>query len=165
VQHPRANGQAEKAVDTVKQALRKMCLQKHRLDDWDTDVVWLCLGYNCSPHSSHSFTPYELMYARQPIVPPAVSSSISQPLAFDDPASAAADLLARKQLVQQRCWANLRIAQHRDQRRYEVVRSGQSPPRIYRFIPGNYVYTQQHQRHTTLQPRARQAILRVSQVC
>uniref|UniRef100_A0A383WKL0 Integrase catalytic domain-containing protein n=1 Tax=Tetradesmus obliquus TaxID=3088 RepID=A0A383WKL0_TETOB len=113
VQHPRANGQAEKAVDTVKQALRKMCLDKYRLDEWDTDVAWLCLGYNCSPHSSHSFTPYELMYARPPVVPPAVRSSISQPLDLDDPAAAAADLLARKQLVQQRCpaaMANLPIA-------------------------------------------------------
>jgi transposase InsO family protein len=167
VQHPRANGQAEKAVDTVKQALRKMCLDKYRLDEWDTDVAWLCLGYNCSPHSSHSFTPYELMYARPPVVPPAVRSSVSQPLDFDDPAAAAADLLARKQLVQQRCpaaMANLRIAQHRDQRRYEVVRSGQNRPRIYRFMPGDYVYTQQHQRHTTLQPHARPAILRVSEI-
>jgi hypothetical protein len=124
--HPQANGQAEKAVDIVKRALRKMCLQRHKLEDWDTDVAWLALGYRCSPHSSTGFTPYELLYARRPVVPPAVRSGMQQPLQHDDPAAAATDLLQRKQLVQRLCpeaLENLSVAQHRDQRRYAVVRS------------------------------------------
>jgi hypothetical protein len=165
--HPQANGQAEKAVDIVKRALRKMCLQRHRLDDWDTDVAWLSLGYRCSPHSSSGFAPYELMYARRPVVPPAVRSGMQQPLQFDDPAAAATDLLQRRELVQRLCpeaLENLSIAQHRDQRRYAVVRSKGYQPRMYRFQPGDYVYTQQLQRHSTLQPQAKPSILRVKQV-
>lgn len=165
--HPQANGQAEKAVDIVKRALRKMCLQRHQLEDWDTDVAWLCMGYRCSPHSSSGFTPYELLYARRPVVPPAVRSGMQQPLQLDDPAVAATDLLQRRQLVQRLCpeaLENLSIAQHRDQRRYAVVRSKGYQPRMYRFQPGDYVYTQQLQRHSTLQPQAKPSILRVKQV-
>jgi hypothetical protein len=165
--HPQANGQAEKAVDIVKQALRKMCLQRHKLDDWDSDVAWLSLGYRCSPHSSTGFAPYELLFARKPVAPPAVRSSMQQPLAVDDPAAAAVDLLQRKQLVQRLCpeaLENLTIAQQRDQRRYAFVRSKGYQPRVYRFQPGDYVYVKQQQRHSTLQPQARPSILRVRQV-
>lgn len=165
--HPQANGQAEKAVQTVKKALRTMCLQRQKLEDWDTDVAWLALGYRCTPHYSTGFAPYELMFARQAVVPPAVRSSMQQQLNYDDPAAAATDLLQRKQLVQQRCpeaLSNLSIAQHRDQQRYALVRSAGYQPRVYRFQPGDYVYIQQQQRHSTLQPNARPSILRVKQV-
>ncbi len=162
--HPQANGQAEKAVDIVKRALRKMCLQRHKLDDWDTDVAWLSLGYRCSPHSSTGFAPYELMYARKPVAPPAVRAALQSHLDMDDPAAAAVDLLRRKELVQRLCpeaLANLSIAQQRDQRRYALVRSKLYQPRVYRFQPGDYVYVKQQQRHSTLQPQARPSILRV----
>jgi len=165
--HPQANGQAEKAVDIVKRALRKMCLQRHKLDDWDADVVWLTLGYRCSPHSSTGFAPYELMLARRPVAPPAVRSAMHEKLQVDDPAAAATDLLQRKQLVQRMCpeaLENLSIAQQRDQRRYAVVRSKDYQPRMYRFQPGDYVYVKQQQRHTTLQPQARPGIFRIKQV-
>lgn len=165
--HPQANGQAEKAVDIVKRALRKMCLQRHKLDDWDTDVAWLTLGYRCSPHSSTGFAPYELMFARKPVAPPAVSTALQQQLQLDDPAAAAMDLIQRKQLVQRLCpeaLQNLSIAQHRDKRRYALLRSKGYQPRVYRFQPGDYVYVKQQHRHSTLQPQARPSILRVRQV-
>jgi hypothetical protein len=167
VAHPRANGQAEKAVAVVKTALKKMCLKRHSLEDWDTDVAWLALGYRCSPHSSTGFTPYELMYARQAIVPPAVRSGMQQPIDYDSPEKAATDLLVRKAYVQKKCpeaLQNLSIAQHRDQRRYAVTRSAGYQPRVYRFQEGDFVYLQQLQRHSTLQPKARPSILRVQQV-
>jgi hypothetical protein len=165
--HPQANGQAEKAVGTVKQALRKMCLQHNRLEEWDSHIAWLALGYRCTPHSSTGFAPYELMYARQPVIPPAIKEAMSKPLDYDDPAAAAVDLLQRKELVQRLCpeaLQNLSISQQRDQRRYAVVRSEGYTPRMYRFQPGDFVYLLQPQRHSTLQPRAKPSILRVLKV-
>lgn len=165
--HPQANGQAEKAVATVKQALRKMCLQRHSMEDWDTDVAWLALGYRCSPHSSTGFTPYELLYARQAVVPPAIRSAVLQPINYDSQQTAVSDLLQRKELVQRLCpeaLANLQIAQQRDQLRYAAVRSPGYQPRVYSFQPGDYVYLKQHNRVYTLQPHARPSILRVHKV-
>ncbi|KAF6251272.1 hypothetical protein COO60DRAFT_655092 [Scenedesmus sp. NREL 46B-D3] len=47
--HPAANGAAENSVHIVKSALKKMCLQHLNMRDWDMEVPWLLLGYNCSP--------------------------------------------------------------------------------------------------------------------
>eukprot|EP00775_Hariotina_reticulata_P005639 gene5639-biopygen7440 len=163
--HPRANGQAEKAVHIVKRALSTMSVQKHAADGWDRDVAFL--GYNCSTHSSTGYSPYQLMHVRQPIAPPAIRSSMAQPIDYEDESAAAEDLHQRQLWVQQHmpeALENLKIAQHRDQKRYAVVRSAAYQPRVYRFQPGDYVYVQQLQRHNTLQPHAKPVILRVVQV-
>ena len=115
------------------------------------------------------FSPYELLYARPPVMPPAAAAQCEKELLYDDPAAAAADLVQRRQILQQRVPAalgNLAIAQQRDQLRYAVVRSGSYQPRIFSFQPGDYVYVkqQQQQQHNTLQPKARGEILRVVQV-
>eukprot|EP00775_Hariotina_reticulata_P009673 gene9673-biopygen11573 len=123
--HPRANGQAEKAVHVVKRALSTMCIQKHDTEDWDDDVAFLMLGYNCSTHSSTGYSPYLLMHARQPIAPPAVRTGMVQPLDYEDESAAAEDLLQWQRWVQQHmpeALENLSIAQHRDQKRYAVVK-------------------------------------------
>jgi len=167
VAHPRANGQAERAVQTVKTALRAMCLQRERLDDWDSDVAQLALAYNCSTSSSSGFKPYELMFARPAHVPPAAAGTMQPAIDYEDPAAAAADLMSRKEMLQRHVPAamnNLAIAQHRDQRRYAVVRSGKYQPRVYRFQVGDFVYVQQQQQHSTLQPKAMPQVVRVVEV-
>jgi transposase InsO family protein len=165
--HPQANGQAEKAVHIVKTALTKMCQSRRSLSNWDEDVAWLMLGYRCSPQSSTGFTPYELMFARPPVVPPATLQLLSQPLDYDDPELAAQDLLQRKELVQRitpLAMNNLSIAQHKDQRRYKQTREPDYEPQRHTFKPGEFVYLQQLQRHNTLQPKAKPAILRITEV-
>lgn len=124
------------------------------------------LGYQCSPQRSTGFTPYELMFARPPVVPPAVAEVCREPLKVDDPEAAAQDLLLRKQRLEQHCpvaLGNLTAAQHRDQLRYLRVRAPDYKPRVHRFAPGDYVYVQQHGRQK-LQPRAKGVILRVLEV-
>ena len=95
--HPQANGQAEKAVHVVKRALQKICSAKQMVKSWDQEVPMVVLGYQCSKHSSTGFTPYELMLARPPVVPPAVQEVLREPLDFDNPAVAVEDLMLRKQ--------------------------------------------------------------------
>jgi hypothetical protein len=111
----------------MKRALSTMAIQKHAADDWDADVAFLMLGYNCSPHSSTGYSPYrQLMHVRQPIAPPAIRTGMAQPIDFEDASAAAEDLHQRQRWVQQHmleALENLKIAQHRDQKRYAVVRS------------------------------------------
>eukprot|EP00775_Hariotina_reticulata_P009856 gene9856-biopygen11780 len=167
VAHPRANGQVERAVQTSKTALRALCLDKEDVTDWDSGVAWLALTYRCTKHSSTGRSPYELMFARQPVVPPAISNSMQPAVDYSNPAAAAADLAQRQQLLRRlmpEALQNLAIAQHRDQQRYAVVRSGTYQPRLYRFQQGDFVYLKQQQQHGTLQPGARANILRIAQV-
>lgn len=164
---PQSNGQAEKMVQTVKRALMKMCAAKKAVTDWDTNVAWLTLGYRCSPQRSTGFTPYELLYGRKPVVPPAASNVLTAEIDYDNPQVAAADLLRRKELIQQLCpmaLENLAIAQHRDQLRYLQVRAPDYQPRMQHFKVGDFVYVQQLQRYSALQPRAQQAIYRIVEI-
>jgi len=59
---------------------------------------------------------------------------------------------------------NLAIAQHRDQLRYLRVRSADYQPQQKHFIPGQYVYVQQLQQYSTLQPKAQRLICQVVEV-
>lgn len=165
--HPAANGAAEKAVHIVKLALKKMCLRKQHLSDWDLELPWLLLGYRCSPQQSTGLTPYELLHAHSPVVPPAITERMTETLDLDDPAKAAESLQQRKVLVKRLCpeaMENLAIAQHRDRLRYAKIRSGKHVPRVHKFEVGDLVYMAEANQYSSLQPQAKPFIYRVKEV-
>jgi hypothetical protein len=119
------------------------------------------------PVQCADFAPYYLLYGQQPTVPPAIRERMEEPIDFDDPEAAAADVLARAELIKRACvmaGANQRIAQHRDTLRYATVRGGSYLPKLVKFEPGDYGYVRRPERHGTLLPKARQEILRVVEV-
>jgi hypothetical protein len=143
-----------------------MCIAKQQVKTWDSDIAMVVLGYQCSPQRSTGFAPYELMFARPPVMPPAVAEVCRRQLPEDDVEAAAKELLDRRQLLEQRCpiaLGNLAAAQHRDQLRYLKVRAPDYKPRTHRFAEGDYVYVQQSG-SSKLQPRARNIILKVVEV-
>lgn len=166
--HPSTNGAAERCVQTLKRALRKLCEQHGKLHDWDLHLPWLTLGYNASPQQSTGYSPYMLLYGRVPTVPPATRERLASPLDFADasataPEELAEDLVRRARAMQQACamaGSNLAIAQHRDTLRYASLRDGRYQPKLVRFSPGDYVYLHNPQ-SSTLQISARPQILRV----
>lgn len=165
--HPACNGLSERMVQTFKLALSKYCAQECNVDRWDDGVHWIALGYRASVSASTRFSPYELLYARRPVVPPAIMQRFAQPIAFDDPELAAECLLRRAALVEQMCpeaMANLQIAQHRDVKRYAMLRSGEYKPSLLKFFPGQFVCVKRHDVQNTLQIKARPEILRVVSV-
>jgi hypothetical protein len=151
-------------VQTLKQALRKYCEQSQNVKGWDEGVFWIALGYRCSRQASTGFSPYELLYARRPVIPPAIWQAVDAPVVFDDPALAATTLLQRAQHVRRVCpeaFGNLLIAQHRDSLRYAMVRSGSFQPTLVKFFPGQFVYVARPATANTLQVKARPEILKV----
>lgn len=165
--HPQANGMTERCVQTIKTALKAMCSGKHNTKDWDLELPWLLLGYRCSPQRSTGFSPYQLLYAQQPVIPPAIVDRLSEPIDFDCPKRAAANLAHRRQLVRRMCpeaLQNLQIAQHRDELRYAHTRSGNCLPKKHKFEVGDFVYTHQPNTANALQPKAKACIYRVTEV-
>eukprot|EP00882_Tetradesmus_deserticola_P006752 GHRQ01007107.1.p1 GENE.GHRQ01007107.1~~GHRQ01007107.1.p1 ORF type:complete len:434 (+),score=70.66 GHRQ01007107.1:544-1845(+) len=161
--HPAAKAAAEKAAHIVKRALEKTCLHKQNVRDWDDEVPWLLLGYNCSPQRSTGFSPYEMLFAHAPVIPPAVTERMQEPVDLNSPSAAATSLLQRKELVKRICpkaMSNLQIAQHRDTQ----IRSGTYEPKHAKFEVGDMVYTADVNTYSALQPRAKPAILRVVEV-
>ena len=162
--HPPANGLAERAVQSVKRALRKMTSDPARAaEHWDEQIPWILLGYRASIQESTKHSPMQLLYARNPVIPPATVEKLAEPIDFDDPAKAGDALLQRSEYLKQAGVMvdnYLRIAQHRDTLRYSRVRGGAYVRKSMKFQVGDFVYVKEHG-PTSLDPRARPYILRV----
>ncbi|XRB21605.1 reverse transcriptase [Pseudoscourfieldia marina] len=74
-EHPQADGLAERAVQTVKEALKR-CLEHDANIEWDERVPWVVMGYMASAQSSTGFKPYELLHGHPITVPPSIRERI-----------------------------------------------------------------------------------------
>jgi len=131
--HPQADGLAERAVQTIKCSLRKFCEMSATPKLWDKSTPWIMLGYNCSTQASNKMSPYHMLYARHPVVPPAHVQKFSEPIDFYDVKAAAKSVLERAEVAQKAgiiAGSNLKIAQHRDTLRYATIRGGGYLPSI-----------------------------------
>ncbi|CAM6086019.1 unnamed protein product [Calypogeia fissa] len=125
------------------------------------------MGYRFSCQASMaSFSPYFLLFGRDPDLPAAIRREVVEAVNLDDPAvwvrvcSQRAELFKR---VMPAAFENLAIAQHRDTLRYATIRGGGYRPSVRRFHVGDYVYLQQAA-PTTLDVTAGRTILRVREV-
>jgi hypothetical protein len=160
--HPEANGLANRVVQTMKRALHKYGLQKGHLGDWDIPSPWLAMGYRFSRQASlASFSPYFLLYGRDPDLPTTICRESSEVVNLDDPKMWLRVCSQRVELfrkVMPTTFENFAIAQHRDTLRYAIIRGGSYRPSIRRFHVGDYVYLQQTA-PTTLDVTAGRTIL------
>ena len=129
-------------------------------------MPWLGLGYRCSPQKSTGLSPYQMLYACTPTVPPAVKERLQEPMDWDSSDLAVECFLQRAALTKQYAviaGENLKIAQHRDTLRYAKLRDGSYLPQVRRFQVGDYVYLKRSN-VTTLEIPVRPLILRVFEV-
>jgi len=98
--HPSADGLAERTVQTFKRALRKYCEAVANAEQWDDVLPWIVLGYNCSVQTSTRMSPYYMLYARHPVIPPAIVERFAEPVDVYDVEAAAQLMLARAELAQ-----------------------------------------------------------------
>jgi hypothetical protein len=137
---PQADGLCERSVSSIKQALRKLCQDTGNFADWDLNLQWVLLaGVPVQCAERHG------LCALLPAVWAAAHSAschqerMEEPIDFDDPEAAAADVLARAELIKRACvmaGANQRIAQHRDTLRYATVRGGATFPSLWNLSLG-----------------------------
>ena len=82
--HPKADGLAKRLVQMVKRGLRKYGLQMGHLDDWDLQLFWLAMSYRFSWQASlASFSPYFLLYGREPVLPTTIRWDTIGVMSFD----------------------------------------------------------------------------------
>jgi hypothetical protein len=100
----------------MKRALRKYSLQIVHVSDWDLQLPWLVMGYRFSKQASlASFSPYMLLFGREPELPRAICRKVSGVVQFDNPDVWIQVCSERDELFQKvmpMAFQNLAIAQH-----------------------------------------------------
>ncbi|KAK3241257.1 hypothetical protein CYMTET_48959 [Cymbomonas tetramitiformis] len=76
--HPQSNGLSERIVQMVKASLTKACARAGSIDHRETFLPWIMLGYNATPQESTRLSPYKLVYAQRPTLPPAINQRAHQ---------------------------------------------------------------------------------------
>jgi len=104
--HPESNGALERSHRTLAEYLRHYI--NHDQTDWDEWLPYAMFTYNTTPHSATGFTPFELTYGHQAILPTALTKPPKPTYSYDDYAQElrerlrATNQLARDHLKQEK---------------------------------------------------------------
>ena len=164
--HPAANGLVERFNGTLVTALRK-CVGEHP-EDWDEWIPAVLLGYRCSVQASTRFSPFYMLYARQPILPidnvesqqPAPDSDLTlqSPLPEE-----CAELIMKKAAaikdVIPKALKNIEVAQAKQRQDYSNKRKHSQPSADLK--PGDFIVIRAGRRGSKLQPKADADILQL----
>ena len=82
-EHPQSDGLAERMVQKMKNGLQKTLLTQHR-DDWDLLLPYVAMGYRMTQQSSLGYSPYFLLFGRQPIFQAQIQQHENVPLPVGD---------------------------------------------------------------------------------
>ena len=144
--HPEVDGLAERVVQTTKRGLMKYELLRGSHLNWDLMLLLIAMGCRFSRHASLvSYSPYQMLYGREPILPSSIREKLASVVDLDDPNIWAECLYERAQFFKRAmpmAMENLSIAQHHNTLRYACIRSGAYRPQLQRFWQGYYVYLQ-----------------------
>ena len=68
IYHPQANAYAERPHRTMVDCLAKVTSHPQKRD-WDLYLPSFCASYNCSISAGRKFSPFFLLYHREPLLP------------------------------------------------------------------------------------------------
>ena len=156
---------AERIVQVPKQALRRV-VPDYGTAMWHAWMPVVEFGYRISRQKTTGFSPYFLLYGRDPVAPEQVRAMVDEPVDMDNYDHVIDLVTARAELLRDampRAFERALQAQHRDVVRYRKVRRGDVQPRRRRYEVGDYVYVAQPPLNT-MDVRTTRTILRVIEV-
>ena len=106
------------------------------------------LGYNSAKQNATKLSPMQVLFGRDPTIPPATRERMEEelPCAGTDMESLAA-LMVRADSIKRMgiiVGDNLKVAQHRDTLRYATRRAGDYTPLLRKFQENDFVYVRAH---------------------
>ena len=156
--HPAANGLVEHFNGTLVTALRKIV--SHNPSTWDKAIPTVLLGYRASLQVSTKFSPFFMLYARQPLLPMQLAAN---PVSIEElsPEDASLVVLNKATVIQdtaQLALGNINKAQAKQQRDYKAKRKYVEPSSLQ---PGDFVVLKPPARKSKLMPAADPVILKL----
>ena len=147
--HPEGNGQAERSVQTIKTLIRCVMAEEQLPKyAWPSILQKATFMNNTTVNSSTKFSPYELMYGTQAMLPSVKSSPSVGPSEAVD----ATDLLEETEASVGRKWSaaatNLGVAKTQYKKQYDDRNTSKTKA----INTGDYVYLKNQTRHSSLDP-------------
>jgi transposase InsO family protein len=129
--HPSTNGQVERFNKTLANLLSSFTNQEN--NDWDVYLPFVMFAYRNAVHSSTGYSPYYMLFARDPYLP---MDSLVSPTALDfpDPEPYVVELRTKFLRAYEHAKKNIDLAQARQKRAFDLRH-----PRIPTFKPGDRV--------------------------
>ena len=150
----------------MKRALRK-CIVDNSGEEWDELLPYVAMGYRMSKQKAVGYSPYFLMFGRDPIFQSRLQQSQEEVLDLDTNEEELRAFLDRRgqafKLVMPLAIRKFAIAQQRDIERYCWVRGGGWDRPKASFASGDYVMIRQV-KDMTLEPSARPHVLRIVEI-
>jgi len=122
--HPESNGALERSHRTLAEYLRHYINSDQT--DWDEWLPYAMFTYNTTPHSATGFTPFELTYGHQAILPTALTKQPKPTYSYDDYAQElrekirATNQLAKDHLKQEKVKAKLQYDKRVNEKTFKV---------------------------------------------
>eukprot|EP00873_Tetraselmis_striata_P002647 jgi/Tetstr1/422911/TSEL_013692.t1 len=163
--HPQANGMAERIVQVLKVALRKV-VPTLGTASWHSWMPVIEFGYRVSKQATTGYSPYFLLFGRDHVAPDQVRALLEEPVDMDNDIAVINLITQRADMLRAampKAFERALQAQQRDVVRYRKVRRGDVQPRRHRFEIGSYVYVAQPPVNT-LDVRTARTILRVVEI-
>ena len=98
--HPQADGLAERPVQTNKRVLKNVCEESQTPKLWDKTMPWLVFGYNCTHKASTKMSPYFMLCARHPAIPPVQMHNFTLPIDLDNVEELVKSVLHRAKIAE-----------------------------------------------------------------
>jgi transposase InsO family protein len=141
---PRSNGLAERAVKTIKYALKKHAADVRHAKTWDTvGLSSILLGYRCTRQAATKLSPAQILFAQNPAVHADSWITRRKRMNFVDVEASGEELLRRAEIAQKlsaQVAVNLREAHAKNAARFRALRSGLYKPKVSMFEVGDYVF-------------------------
>ena len=165
--NPQADGLAERMVQTLKQSLRRCLLDQTWGLPWDDILPYVAMGYRISKQKSTGFSPYFLLYGRDPLFPSTIQHFEEKELNMEyNNKRLQLEMIKRGKVlkhVMPIAMRNLAIAQQRDKERFQHVRGGKYLKPFAKFKVGEYVLVQHNATHS-LEPSVTPHILKIVEI-
>eukprot|EP00873_Tetraselmis_striata_P007045 jgi/Tetstr1/427309/TSEL_017478.t1 len=163
--HPQANGMAERIVQVLKVALRKV-VPTLGTASWHSWMPVIEFGYPVSKQATTGYSPYFLLFGCHHVAQDQVRALLEEPVDMDNDIAVINLITQRADMLRAampKAFERALQAQQRDVVRYRKVRRGDVQPRRHRFEIGSYVYVAQPPL-STLDVRTARTILRVVEI-
>ena len=129
--HPQSDGLVERANRTIQNMLTTAT--NGQAGDWEDCLPKVCLAYNTSKHTSTGYTPFYLMFGRQPNMPLDIIYGVA-PSHTEEHCQYVANLRKTMELAYYLARENVQTAAHRQKENYDLKVHGD------KFTPGQLVW-------------------------